>query len=346
MRSQEMKNISAGINPLGPSKKVKAAVRRAVGRINRTADDESRLIRQFASRLGTAQESVVLSSAFPELAARLMDALRPERVCVLGPSDGWYERAGRVAASASIALTASAHSGFAVGAELLEDAALRPGDLVVTTDPNRVTGRAIGRTELLGIAEKVRSAGAVLLVDQSLAGFTGLATVPPELVADGSVVVIGTTVFYYGLPGLELAFALAAPACAGAMRAACACAPNLLAVVAAREAWKDASFVRLTGGYMAEEQALLKKRLANNAGWEVLTSDSGVFLAAPPSGAQEAAARLGAAGFAVRQWSGGQDDSRTFFRFSVMKHEDNLRVAKILAAPKRQTAAGGGDARR
>src|SRR5205823_3890047 len=72
-------------------------------------------------------------------------------------------------------------------------------------------GRMVTRSALLALADKLRSRGALLVVDEA---FGDVASVDASLageVARGNIVVLRSFGKFFGLAGLRLGFALAAP---------------------------------------------------------------------------------------------------------------------------------------
>ncbi len=125
---------------------------------------------------------------------------RPGRAAILAPSYPEHARAA--------ALTG--HNVRAVrGLDECRDAAL-----VVVTNPNNPDGRLFAKTDLLALAKDLRRRGGVLVVDEA---FMDVGPPGASLAADvacGNVVVLRSFGKFFGLAGLRLGFALAAPALA------------------------------------------------------------------------------------------------------------------------------------
>jgi len=83
-----------GTSPLGPSRKVKAAIRKATGKINSGTDEaRERFERMLFSRFGVRQESVLLGSSLKELVYIVFRALKPASVLIIGPAIDDYREA-------------------------------------------------------------------------------------------------------------------------------------------------------------------------------------------------------------------------------------------------------------
>src|SRR5262249_48332222 len=123
-------------------------------------------------------------------------------------------------------------------------------DLAVVVNPNNPDGRIVARAELIAHAGELRSPGGILVVDeafmdvgpdQSLSGDVGL----------GNIVVLRSFGKFFGLAGLRLGFALAAPPMAARLKAslgpwAVSGAAIAVGVTALTDrSWKEAARARL-----------------------------------------------------------------------------------------------------
>jgi cobalamin biosynthesis protein CobC len=96
-------------------------------------------------------------------------------------------------------------------AEVSDAMPLRQADIAIVVNPNNPDGRVVDKTILLSIANDLRQRGGILVVDES---FADVATPNVSLtgeVARDSIVVLRSFGKFYGLAGLRLGFALAAP---------------------------------------------------------------------------------------------------------------------------------------
>jgi cobalamin biosynthesis protein CobC len=127
------------------------------------------------------------------------------RARVLGPTYAEHVRAAALAG----------HDAREVPAfEQLADA-----DLAVVVNPNNPDGRIIGKDALLALADAHRGRGGLLVVDEA---FSDVAPADASLgahVGDGNVVVLRSFGKFFGLAGLRLGFALAAPQLAARLQA-------------------------------------------------------------------------------------------------------------------------------
>jgi len=83
--------------------------------------------------------------------------------------------------------------------------------LVIVANPNNPNGRLFARNDLIALAANLRRRGGLLVIDEAFmdAAPRGLSLAPD--VADGSTIVLRSFGKFFGLAGLRLGFALAAP---------------------------------------------------------------------------------------------------------------------------------------
>ena len=127
------------------------------------------------------------------------------RVRVLGPT---YTEHLRVAS------LAGHDAGEASALAELEDA-----DLAVIVNPNNPDGRLLTRDALLAVADRLQPRGGILIVDEAFMDVAAAAASLAGNVARGNIVVLRSFGKFFGLAGLRLGFAIAAPATASRLAA-------------------------------------------------------------------------------------------------------------------------------
>jgi cobalamin biosynthetic protein CobC len=95
-------------------------------------------------------------------------------------------------------------------AEVSNPEQLRQADLAVVVNPNNPDGRIVNKAILVSIASDLRQRGGILVVDESFADVASDISLAGDLEHD-NIVVLRSFGKFYGLAGLRLGFALAAP---------------------------------------------------------------------------------------------------------------------------------------
>jgi cobalamin biosynthetic protein CobC len=193
-------------------------------------------------------------------------------------------------------------------------------DLAIVVNPNNPDGRIVERASLLGIAKELRRHGGLLVVDES---FADVAPPGASLAGDigrGNIVVLRSFGKFYGLAGLRLGFALAAPNLVGrldAMLGPWAVAGPALFIgerALADGAWKLQILARLT------EAAARLDEVLKNSGLEVVGGTSLNRLTRSRE-AEQLFAHLGRAGILVRRFS----EEPTWLRWGLPRSENEWR---------------------
>ena len=121
----------------------------------------------------------------------------PGRAAVLTPGYAEHGRAAALAGHKVEAVTRLDDCG---------DAAL-----VIVANPNNPDGRLFARSDLLTLASELRRRGGLLVIDEAFMDVAPAGSSLAPDVASGNIVVLRSFGKFFGLAGLRLGFALAAP---------------------------------------------------------------------------------------------------------------------------------------
>ncbi len=138
--------------------------------------------------------------------------------------------------------------------------------LVILANPNNPDGRLYPRDDLLALAEDLRGRRGVLVVDEA---FMDVGPPAASLAADvtcGNIVVLRSFGKFFGLAGLRLGFALAAPALAARLRAALGpWAVSAPALAVGTQALADAAWIERTRTRLDKSSGRLDEILSDAA---------------------------------------------------------------------------------
>jgi cobalamin biosynthetic protein CobC len=303
-------DLSTGINPV--SYLVPPLPREAWTRL--PEPDEIAALEAIAAKIyGVADPSMVVAAPGTQSLISLIAGLMPQRcVAILSPTYGEYARAFGLRGSRLVEVD---------GLDRLGDARA-----VVLCNPNNPDGRRLEATAILETLRAQRVEGLVV-VDESFADLEdeGL-SLAPHLPQPG-MVVLRSLSKTYGLGGLRLGFAIAAPDLAALMRASLGSWPVsgpaiLIGMQAlADHAWLAAARQRL-GQDVMRLDAMLQRAGLRVVGGTLL------FRLAESEQAPELFHRLGRAGILVRPF----DYRRQWLRFGVPGSEHEWqRLADAMA---------------
>lgn len=198
-------DLSTGINPNPyplPSLPAEAFTRLP------DADAVERLAAMAAQTYGAPDAACVVPSPGTQLLLPLVMRLAaPGDAVILGPTYAEHARAAAIAGHTVCSLS-----------QLDLDQA-RNAALMVVTNPNNPDGRIFSKECLLSLACDLQRKGGVLIVDEAFMDVGPEETSLAGEVFRGNIVVLRSFGKFYGLAGLRLGFALAAPPTAQRLRA-------------------------------------------------------------------------------------------------------------------------------
>jgi cobalamin biosynthetic protein CobC len=212
-------------------------------------------------------------------------------------------------------------------AEAREIDELASANIAIVVNPNNPDGRVVERSALGSLANEMRGRGGLLVVDEA---FMDVGPPGASLAGDverGNIVVLRSFGKFFGLAGLRLGFAIAAPQLASRLAAVlgpwAVSGPAL--EIGARAlgdtSWIDDARIRLRKSAADLDDLLLAADL------QVLGGTS-LFRLAETQWAEGTFERLGRAGIMVRKFSGRPN----WLRFGIPRAEDRDRLRYGLAA--------------
>ncbi|HMA75323.1 MAG TPA: threonine-phosphate decarboxylase CobD [Xanthobacteraceae bacterium] len=283
-----------------------------------------RLAATAATVYGAPSRHHVVPAPGTQILLPLVMALRPPgRAAVLGPT---YEEFSRVARLA----------GHEV-AEVGDIGQLKSADLAVVVNPNNPDGWIFNKRELLDLADARRHREGLLVIDEAFMDVGPVGTSLCGEVARGDIVVLRSFGKFFGLGGLRLGFALAAPNIAA--RLAAALGPWAVAgpaIAIGQTALADAGWSKTMRERLEGEARRLDAVLVE-AGIEVVGGTSLFRLVRTPV-ADRLFLHLGRAGILVRRFP----DHPAWLRIGLPGSEaawDRLRVALVTFSSSHRSLA-------
>jgi len=257
-------------NAYGPSARAAAAMRDGLGLVNRYPESVDVLVAEIAALHGVTPEHVVLgcgSTGVLRMAAATCLRARTKLVLASPTFDLLADYAARAgAAVATVPL--DRHHAHDLDAMLVQADA--SASLVYICNPNNPTGSLTPRNDLEAFIRKLPATSRVL-IDEAYHHYAGASSAYASFidrpVDDRRVIVTRTLSKVYGLAGLRLGYAIAAPEVAREL-ASCR-APmeiNLLALQAGVAALTDRDHVRLSVRRNAND----RQEFENQAGARML----------------------------------------------------------------------------
>ena len=237
----------------------------------------------------------------------------PGRAAVVGPTYREHTRAAALA-------------GHRVS-EISDLGAAREAMLVIVTNPNNPDGRLFERNELIALARRLARRGGLLIVDEAFIDVGPRDASLADEVGRNAIVVLRSFGKFFGLAGVRLGFALAAPQLA--TRIAAKLGPWAVsgpALTIGAIALADRGWIEEARKSLVAAAGRLKAILAN-AGLEIIGGTALFQLARTPS-SSDLFDHLGRAGILVRSFP----EQPSWLRFGLPGTEAAWRRLQIAMA--------------
>jgi len=268
-----------------------------------------------ATAYGAPSAAHVVAAPGTQILLPIVAALvRPGRAAILAPTYAEHARA-------------AAFAGHSVG-EVRDIGALAEATtLAIIGNPNNPDGRLFAKDDLMALAKELRRRGGMLVVDEAF-----MDVGPPRAslageVSVGNIVVLRSFGKFFGLAGLRLGFALAAPALAARLASALGpWAVSAPALAVGAKALADRAWIEKTRRRLTKAAARLDALLAG-AGLDIV-GGTALFRLTHTRAASALFHHLGRAGIVVRAFP----DHATWLRFGLPAREQEWRRLEIAMA--------------
>ena len=239
--------------------------------------------------------------------------VRPGRAAILAPT---YSEHARTAALAGHAVT-----------EVGGIAALADAEFALVTNPNNPDGRLLAKDDLLAVAKKLHARGGVLMIDEAFMDVGPPGASLAAEVSRGNIIVLRSFGKFFGLAGVRLGFALAAPPLAARLAARLGpWAVSAPALAVGAQALADRTWIETTQRRLAQAAARLDAILT--ASGLDIAGGTTLFRLARTAAASELFHHLGRAGILTRAFP----EHAAWLRFGLPGGEQDWRRLQIAMA--------------
>jgi len=321
-------DFSQNVNPLGPPNGTLEAAQRAVMDESGSypALDYPDLREALALYIGVSAATVLPTNGGAEalfLAACAASGNRGQKAVLLEPTFSEYAAAARTAGLEPVhRISRRPENDFAFDASVLDG--LDDVAVVFLCNPNNPTGNALSRKQVMDVAEKVREAGAALIVDEAFADFVPRVSVAQEV--DERLYVARSLTKFFAIPGLRLGALISAnPDLAQSFQPSWSV--NAPAAAAGAVAARDRDFAERSISTVECLREDLHAALNALPGIEAFPGAANFLLACGPEGL---AGRLARRGVLVRGCEPFVGLGPEFFRVAVRGEVENGRLIKAL----------------
>ncbi|NOS77351.1 MAG: threonine-phosphate decarboxylase [Nitrospira sp.] len=334
-------DFSASINPLGPSPKVWRAITEAHHLLPHYPDPASWDLRQaLAARWHCVPEQVLVGNGSMELIYAFPQALKIHHLVLVQPTFSEYAASMARAGGRVTSVCADRDEQYALPIDRLFRLLERPPkgartiDAILLCNPNSPTGQACGADDVMRLARAAQRRGVWLIVDETFADYCPERSILPLASAFSRVVVLRSLTKFYGLPGLRVGYAVAAPTVVQLLRRELPpWSVNAMGQVAALAALHDTAHAKKSLQFVLKERARMAKELAGLPGCALFPAHANFLFMELPHGwhGGKLTEQLRREGLLIRDCSSVPGANRRSIRIAVRSRENNDRLLKSLS---------------
>ena len=337
----ELIDFSASINPRGPSLQVWRAIIRARQLLQHYPDPECWDLRQaLAKRWYCDPAQIVVGNGSMELIYALPQALNIRHLVLVQPTFSEYAASMARAGGRVTAVRADRDEQYALPIDRLcrilkrSTKGSRRFDGILLCNPNSPTGQACAAEDVMKLARAAQRRGVWFIVDETFADYCPERSILPLASSWSRVVILRSLTKFYGLPGLRVGYAIAAPEVVRTLREALPpWSVNAMGQVAALAALQDTAHAKKSLQFVVEERTRFSNALALLPGCTVFPAHANfIFMELPfGSSARRVTEQLRREGLLIRDCSSVPGATRRSIRIAVRSRPDNNRLLKFLS---------------
>jgi threonine-phosphate decarboxylase len=327
-------DFSASINPLGISPLVRQSIIDALDSLVHYPDNNQTELKQLLAEInGLTPEHFAIANGSTEIIYNLPALMTGRRAMIVSPAFSEYAYALEQHGWEVSRFLVSPADNFSIDLEALRRALLEGCDALYLCNPGNPSGILYPRRTVEQVYDLCREAGTFLVLDEAFMDFCEEASAKDAIVSSSDGIVLRSMTKFYGIPGLRLGYAMAAPSIIERLSAMGGpWSVNTLAQVAGVAALRDTEYSRRTISYVEQERAFLKEQLAGFPGLKVYPSSAN-FLLIEIDGAMtstELKQRLIQKWILIRDCANFKGLSDRFFRIAVRTRAENARLVEQL----------------
>lgn len=273
-------DFRSGANPLGPSNKAKAVLRKLVRHVGDfTADPAAVLRRYIARKEGVGEENVVIGNGSSHILDVLLALIKPGTAVIPKPVSPRYERMLRDHGVEETPLRFDPDRDFAFDTDEFIRG-IKESDIAIFPNPHNMTGAITAGDEIVRIIEETDRFEKALILDETHIDYTGVVSPVGRVQASRAVVIVRAFSNFHGLGGLRVGYAIGPVSLI--REVAAAIKPyhmNVLGPQAALASLKDKGFRRRTLLFVEGEKAYLREKLARIDGMKCYVSTGNMVVA-------------------------------------------------------------------
>lgn len=318
-------DFTSTVNPLGPSAKARNSVRKNIGILQHRPDPEARhLTRALARAEGVPEENVLVGESLEALVAAVLHAFGARTVLIEAPYPA-YLRDLLEGPEEPRFFPLDGRDGFRLDPSRFA-AEMQHCDAAILASPSFLSAETLSRDAARGIISEAGEHNTLLIVDETLKGYSGTPSLAADILQEQGCVVMGSLGEYYGLAGLPVSYVIGtASVIEDLRRRKAVTSPDTLSAAAATASLRDPAFPARTRTYIERERSFIADGLRGIPGIVFSSSACGSFVVTLVDSPSRPLETFGYYRIVVDNLG----DAGTLF-FPVKDHKWNARYLKTL----------------
>lgn len=204
--TDELIDMSASINPLGPSKKAISSIKNNLSlSVHYPDPDALEMATAISDYYGIDPRKILCGNGSTELIFLLMRSLAPKTVLIAEPTFSEYTHATSLTGAKIKTITAKRSDGFMPDLTTMA-ASMSGADIAFLCNPGNPTGRLIERDSALKLIKSAHRQKCLLVVDEAFMDFCPHGSVIKE--DNPYLIVLRSLTKFYALAGLRAGFGI------------------------------------------------------------------------------------------------------------------------------------------
>jgi threonine-phosphate decarboxylase len=318
-------DFTSTVNPIGPPTKAKNAIRKSLRTLGCRPDPEARyLVRAIARAEGVPEENILVGESLETMVAAVLHAFGARTFLIETPYPA-YQRDLLEGPAEPRFSPLDGRNGFSLDPSRFAGE-MQHCDAAILACPSFLSAGMLSRDAARGIISEAGKHDTLLIIDETLKGYSGTPSLAADIVQREGCVVMGSPGEYYGLTGLPVSYIIGTAAVIEDIRRRSAVTPpNTLAAAAVTASLRDPAFPARTRTFVERERSFIADGLRGIPGISFSTTACGFFIVTLADSPLKPLETFGRYRIIVDDLG----DSRTLF-FPVKDHKWNARYLKTL----------------